>query len=132
MAKDPELRYTENGTAVTRFTLAVTRENDRNKADFIYCLSFGKLAESVAQYCKTGRQALVSGRLEINTRKNQQTNENESFTNVIANKVEFLAKPKAEQNQQQESNPRKEHNQQQRFQPTTNGWVNPSDTDFPF
>ena len=51
LAADPEINLAADGTAVTRFTLAVTRENDRDKADFFYCTAFGKLAQSIADYC---------------------------------------------------------------------------------
>lgn len=148
LTKDPEMRYTENGTAVTRFTLAVARENT-DKTDFIHCITFGKVAENTAQYCNKGRQVLLSGRLEINTRTNQETNQMESFTTVVAVRIDFLAKPRLESNpqqvnnhqygQNQQQNPQQQDNysqntqyQQQRFQPTTNGWQNPSDTDLPY
>lgn len=138
LTKDPEMRYTPNGTAVARFTVAVPRDNS-DKTDFIHCNCFGKLAENTAQYCKKGRQILLSGRLEINTRKNEVNNQYDSFTTVIANKIDFLAKPMANNGQSHSDNPHQNANnhhddqhQQQRFQTTHNGWVNPSDVDQPF
>ena len=136
LTRDPEMRYTKDGTAVTRFNIAVKR--DRNdKVDFINCLTFGKAAEATAQYCNKGRQVLVSGRLEINSKQNQTNNQLEYFTHVITNKVEFLAQPKGHQQQQQttqqaKQSQQKENHQQQRFQPGTNGWQNPNDQDMPF
>ena len=52
LAADPEIKFAANGTAVTRFTLAVTRENDRDKADFFYCTAFGKLAQSHSRFLR--------------------------------------------------------------------------------
>lgn len=133
LTKDPEMRYSENGTAVTRFVLAVNRDNS-DKTDFIYCISFGKQAESTAQYCRKGRQILLSGRLEINVTKNEQNNQTQSFTTVIAHRIEFLALPSQnkqvsvpEQNNQQPSqSQRNDDHQQLRFEPGPNGWQNPS------
>lgn len=94
LARDPEMRYTEKGVAVTKFTIAVPRERDRDKVDFINCLSFGTTAEALASHCHKGRQLLVEGRLEINLKKDKVTDKTVSYTNVIAHKIEFLAKPK--------------------------------------
>jgi len=126
LTKDPEMRYTKDGTAVTRFNLAVKR--DRNdKVDFINCLTFGKTAEATAQYCNKGRQVLVSGRFEVNAKQNPNNNQMNYYTHIIANKIEFLAQPKAIQ--QQETNqkpPQQTQKEQQRFEPGPNGWQNPT------
>src|SRR5690625_5669276 len=87
LTKDPEMRYTKDGTAVTRFNLAVKR--DRNdKVDFINCLTFEKTAEATAQYCNKGRQALVSGRSEVNKKQNQNNNQTHYCTHTIDSKRE--------------------------------------------
>lgn len=93
LAADPEIKYAANGTAVARFTLAVTRENDRDKADFFYCTAFGKLAQSLSDYCQKGRQVLLEGRVEINVVQGSQGTGNKTYINVIVNSCEFLAKP---------------------------------------
>lgn len=142
LTRDPEMRYTQEGTAVTRFNIAVRRDRS-DKADFINCITFGKTAESTAQYCNKGRQILISGRLEINTKTNQNNNQTEYYTQVVANKIEFLAQPKGNQQQNQgnhqQARPAQgnnaqqpERHHQQRFQPGPNGWQNPTDQDMPF
>lgn len=137
LTKDPEMKYSEKGTAVTRFVLAVNRDNS-DKTDFIYCIAFGKQAESTAQYCRKGRQILLSGRLEINVTKNEQNNQTQSFTTIIANRIEFLAIPgqnKQQENQQTQQSNQSQQNgnhQQLRFQPGPTGWQNPSDSDLAF
>lgn len=137
LTKDPEMRYSQSGTAVTRFVLAVKRDNN-DKADFIYCIVFGKQAESTAQYCKKGRQILLSGRLEINVSKNEQNNQTQSFTTVIANRIEFLAVPGqhnqqvTQQKQQPDQSQQNKDPQQLRFQPGPNGWENPDDSDLAY
>ena len=57
MTRDPELRRTQNGSAVTSFTLAINRpkRNDEEKqADYISCVVWNKTAENVEKYCSKG------------------------------------------------------------------------------
>ncbi len=70
LGKDPETRYTPDGTAVSTFPLAVGwKSKDKDGTEWVRCVSFGKLAETVGQYLHKGKQCYVSGRL--NTRKYQ-------------------------------------------------------------
>ncbi|NLK93985.1 MAG: single-stranded DNA-binding protein [Clostridiales bacterium] len=62
LTKDPDLRFAAGtGTAVCRFTVAVNRRKKDDGADFINCVSFGKTAETIAQYFTKGSQIAVSG-----------------------------------------------------------------------
>ena len=67
LTKDPDLKFAAGtGTAITNFTLAVNRPKDKNgevKADFINCVAFGKIAETIAQYLTKGRQLAVFGNI---------------------------------------------------------------------
>ena len=66
MTRDPELRRTGNGAAVTSFTLALNRNYnsaDGQQADYISCVVWNKVAENVAQYCAKGSLVGVEGRL---------------------------------------------------------------------
>ena len=70
MVRDPELRYTQSGTAVTSFTLAVDRdmknkETGEKVTDFIDCVAWRNTAEFAANYFSKGRMAVVEGRLQI-------------------------------------------------------------------
>ena len=54
---DPELRYAAgSGTAVCKFTLAITRQFKKDETDFIRCVAFNKAAENITQYITKGRQ----------------------------------------------------------------------------
>ena len=65
LARDPELRFAAgSGTAVCRFTLAVNRTFEKDKADFIGCVVFGKRAEALSQYLTKGSQVAVDGRIQ--------------------------------------------------------------------
>lgn len=67
LTKDPELRYTQSGTAVASFTLAVDRrfsnQSGEREADFINCVAWQKSAEFVANYFHKGKQMALEGRL---------------------------------------------------------------------
>lgn len=89
--RDPELRTTTNGIAVTSFTLAVERDYQRNgedKADFIDCVAWRQTGEFVAKYFTRGSMATVVGSLHI--RKYQDRNgQTRSAAEVAVDKVYF-------------------------------------------
>ena len=69
LTRDPDVRRTPNGVAVTSFTLAVDRDfgaRDGDKqTDFIDCVAWRNTADFVGKYFAKGRMAVVSGRLQI-------------------------------------------------------------------
>lgn len=93
LTKDPELRYTQNGTAVATFTLAVdrrvTNQQGERETDFIPIVVWSKQAELCAQYLGKGRQAAVEGRIQV---RNYENNEGRRVyvTEVVAENVQFL------------------------------------------
>ncbi|MFJ8099375.1 single-stranded DNA-binding protein [Lysinibacillus sp. NPDC096212] len=89
LTKDPELKYSPSGVPVVRFTLAVNREMKRDEADFINCIAFNKVAESLANYQKKGSRIGVVGRIQTGSYENQQ-GQRVFTTDVIANSIEFL------------------------------------------
>lgn len=66
LCADPSLRYTTNGTAVCKFTLAVNRRFNREETDFIDCVCWKGLAENVANYTAKGSLVGVKGSIETN------------------------------------------------------------------
>lgn len=99
LTKDPELRYTPSGVAVTQFTLAVDRPFDNNgqrEADFIPIVTWRQLAETCANYLKKGRLTAVEGRLQI---RNYENNEGKRVyvSEIIADNVRFLESGQARQ-----------------------------------
>jgi single-strand DNA-binding protein len=93
LTRDPELRYTPQGVAVTQFTLAVDRpfSNNQNEreADFIPVVTWRQLAETCANYLRKGRLTAVEGRIQV---RNYDNNEGKKVyvTEVIADNVRFL------------------------------------------
>ena len=89
LTKDPDLRYTPNGVAVCKFTLAVDRAFSKEKeADFIPIVVWQKLAENCANYLGKGRLVAVSGRLQIRTY--EKDGQKRYITEVVAGEVKFL------------------------------------------
>lgn len=74
MTKDPELRYTNSGKAVTSFTLAVDRDRKDGGVDYVDCTAWDKTAEFAVQYFGKGSQAVVDGRLQFRDWKDKNGN----------------------------------------------------------
>ena len=93
LTKDPELRYTQGGTAVASFTLAVNRsfanQNGEREADFINCVAWQKAAEFVANYFKKGQQMALEGRLQVRS-YDDNNGQRRWVTEVVTEKVEFV------------------------------------------
>ncbi len=92
LTKDPELRYTQNGTAVATFTLAVDRKFKREEADFIPIVVWAKQAENCATYLNKGSQVAIEGRIQVRTYDNQE-GQRRWVTEVVAEDVRFMGKP---------------------------------------
>ncbi len=93
LTRDPELRYTPNGTAVTNFDLAVdrptTNQQGEREADFIRIICWQKTAELCANYLKKGRLTAVEGRLQIRSYEDKD-GQKRRVAEVVANQVQFL------------------------------------------
>ncbi len=93
LTKDPELRYTPSGVAVTQFTLAVdrpfTNQSGNREADFIPIVTWRQLAETCANYLRKGRLTAVEGRMQV---RHYDNNEGRRvyITEVVADNVRFL------------------------------------------
>ncbi|WP_427109101.1 single-stranded DNA-binding protein [Lysinibacillus xylanilyticus] len=93
LTKDPELRYTPNGVASTRFTVAVNRtfsnqQGDR-EADFINCVAWRKQAENLANFMRKGSLIGVEGRIQTGSYEGQD-GKRVYTTDVVADSVQFL------------------------------------------
>ncbi|MCW5550848.1 MAG: single-stranded DNA-binding protein [Verrucomicrobiae bacterium] len=96
LTRDPELRYTPKGTAVARFTLAVSRTwtgEDGQKKDevsFIDIDAWGRQGEVIAQYMKKGRPFLIEGRLKQDTWEDKNTKQKQSKLKVVLESFSFI------------------------------------------
>jgi single-strand DNA-binding protein len=89
LTRDPELRYTTNGTAVCRFSLAVNRRYNREQVDFIDVVAWRGLAENCANYLGKGRLAAVDGSIQVRSYEGQD-GQKRKVTEVVADNVRFL------------------------------------------
>ena len=94
LTRDPEVKYTDGGTSIARFSVAVDRrfskEGEQN-ADFINCISFGKTAEFIEKYFSKGMKIGLTGRIQTGSYKNKD-GATVYTTDVIAENVEFVEK----------------------------------------
>ena len=100
LTKDPDVRRTNDGTAIGRFTLAVDRLK-KDEADFIGCVTFGKTAEFAEKYLRKGTKICGSGRIQTGSYTNKD-GQKVYTTDVILERLEF-AESKA--SAQQEAKP---------------------------
>lgn len=96
LTRDPELRYTPQGTAVARFTLAINRTwksesgESKEEVSFIDVDAWSRQAEVIAQYVKKGRPLLVEGRLKQDTWEDKNTHQKQSKLKVVLESFQFL------------------------------------------
>jgi single-strand DNA-binding protein len=93
LTRDPELRYTQSGTAVTSFRIAVdrdfsNRETGEKQADFIDVVAWRQTGEFVSKYFAKGSMAVVSGRLQMRDWQDRDGNKRTS-AEVVADNVYF-------------------------------------------
>ena len=92
LTKDPELRRTQQGTAVASFNLACNRtfkSADGQEADFIPCVIWNKGAENVERYCSKGSLVGVEGRIQTRSYENSQ-GQKKYIVEVICDVVQFM------------------------------------------
>ena len=92
LTRDPELRRTQNGTAVTSFTLAVDRDfknaDGAKDTDFIDVVAWRSTAEFAAKYFTKGRMAVVEGRLQLRDWTDKDGNKRRN-AEVLADNIYF-------------------------------------------
>ena len=90
LTRDPELRRTGSGIAVTSFTVAVDRdfpnkESGERETDFIDCVAWRQTGEFISKYFTKGRMIVVDGRLEMRDWTDKDGNKRTSAEIVVAN-----------------------------------------------
>ena len=96
LTNDPELKYSPNGVAIVRFTLAVNRsfkQEGQPEADFVKCIAFKKTAENLVNFQKKGSLIGVEGSIQTGSYEGKDGNK-VFTTDILANRVEFLSNKK--------------------------------------
>lgn len=93
ITKDPELRETQSGIAVCRFSLAINRtydnSNGEKEADFVNCIAWRKQAENLATYMRKGNLIGVTGRIQTGSYEDK-AGKRVYTTDVVAEGIQFL------------------------------------------
>lgn len=99
ITKDLEIRQSQSGTAVLRFSVAVDRpqKNGEKSADFINCIAFGQTAEFISRYFGKGRMIAIEGNIKTGSYQNKN-GETVYTTDVIVERTSFTGEPKNENN----------------------------------
>ena len=109
--RDPEIKYTNDGTSIARFSIAVNRrfvkEGSDQKADFLNCIAFGKTAEFIEKYFSKGMKADLSGRIQTGSYTNKD-NVKVYTTDIIVEEIEFGESKGSNQNQKKSEAPHPE------------------------
>ena len=96
LTRDPEIRYTQTGTAVTRMTVAVDRDfknaQGEKETDFIDVVTWRKLAETVNNHLTKSRLVAVNGRLQVGSW--EKNGVKHKAAEIVASSVNFLDRPK--------------------------------------
>ena len=93
LGRDPELRYTQNGTAVASFTLATTEKSkEKEFTEWHRVVAWGRTAEVCAQYLNKGSKVYIEGRIQ--TREWEKDGQKHKTTEIVALNVRFLDAPK--------------------------------------
>lgn len=117
MVADPDIRYTQKGAALVRFTLAVNRTwktsegANGEEVSFIEFEVWGRLAETISQHFRKGHAILVQGRLKQNVWEDKETKQKRSKIVVVVESFQFI-EAKREKNVDEELMPQKPETRQ--------------------
>jgi single-strand DNA-binding protein len=97
LGKDPEVKYTPQGTAVARIALATNERfkdkggNWQDRTEWHNVVLWQRLAEIAGEYLKKGGKVYVEGRLQTRSWDDKQTNQKKYMTEVVANDLVLLS-----------------------------------------
>ncbi|URA10563.1 single-stranded DNA-binding protein [Thermospira aquatica] len=101
VVREPQIRYTSEGSAYTRFAIAHTtfsqKEPDQKQTCYFEVAAWGKIAEVCAAYLKKGRRIIVSGKLH-QSRWEDPTGQKHAKVTITANDVKFMPPSKQKKN----------------------------------
>lgn len=100
LTKDPDVRFTQEGTCVARYTVAIDRYK-KDETDFIPCVAFGKQGEFAQKYLAKGKKVFVSGRIQTGSYVNK--NGTRIYTTEIVVDGQEFVESKGRQEPQQET-----------------------------
>lgn len=115
LGQDPDMKYFESGSIVTKFSMALNSYDSKNKeekTDWISCEAWKKTAELIGEHCKKGSKIAIEGSLK--TQSWEDTNgQKRTKTFVLVSRAEFLNSAKQTGEAKQEAEPETEQEQEQ-------------------
>lgn len=105
LTKDPDVRYTDSGLSIARFSLAVDRRFKSDSgptADFPNCVSFGKTAEFIEKYFHKGMKIGLQGRIQTGSYTDNDGNKRYT-TDVVVENCEFVESKRSQQGASEEA-----------------------------
>ncbi len=95
LTRDPEMRYTQNGTAMATFSIANNRVysvsgEKKEMVSFFNCVVWARAAETIVQYCKKGQRIGIDGRLQQRSWDDKDGNKR-STVEVVVDNFQFLS-----------------------------------------
>jgi len=101
LGKDPEMIYAKTGTAICKFSVAVTEKwGDKETTEWFNCVAFKKSAETLEKYLSKGSKVYIEGKLQTSTWDKEDGTKGYK-TEIIIREFEFLS-PKSESQEQNE------------------------------
>lgn len=100
LTRDPEVRYSQSGSAVANFSVAIDRRYKRDgetTADFFNCTAFGKTGEFVEKYLRKGTKVVIEGELQNNNYEDKNGTKHYSVQ-IIVNQIEFAESKSSQTN----------------------------------
>ena len=116
LGQDPEIRYTQNGTAVCNFTVATTEAytprdggQREERTEWHRIVAWARLAEICGEYLSKGKQVYIEGRLQTRSWEDREGNKR-TTTEIVATQMQMLGAPQpggrpASQGHQREDKP---------------------------
>lgn len=90
LTRDPEIKTTQSGKQVCRFTLAVDGRRKEDSADFVPCVAWEKIADVIGRYCEKGKQIEVVGRISVRPYEDKDGNKR-TATEVLVSTMDFIS-----------------------------------------
>lgn len=135
LTRDPELKYTANGTATATFSLAVNRnftnKSGNREADFINCVIWRKSAETLANYARKGTLLGVTGRIQTRSYENQQ-GQRVYVTEVVADNFQLLESRSNNEKRQDDKLQQNTNTNKAESDPFNGSSIDIGDDDLPF
>lgn len=98
--KDVDVKYTKDGKAYARFSIATQRDYNKDEVDFFNCVAFGKKAEFVSKYFSKGSSIMITGHVQVGSYEDDKKVKHQTF-DVIVDETYFTGDNKKSQSQSQ-------------------------------